>query len=143
MNSTELHKIKTSQESKYSLTSSVRAHSCGWFMFLGLFKPIGSILLITKKRLVNWADRWCDDNKNSWKNSLNLHNILCLEDYMVLIIFKMCSLFYQIMRICLSFHLNLICCPKSTEVLCPKVIESRTYIKKADLWGVAINIGFW
>ena len=143
MSSTELHKIKTSQEGKYSLASIVTAHSRGWFMFLVSYKPIGSILLITKKRLVNWVDRCCDDNKNSWKNQLNLHNILCLEDYMVLIIFKMWSLFYQIMRICLSFHLNLISCPKSTKVPCPKVIESRTYIKKADLWGVAINIGFW
>ena len=143
MNSTELHKIKTSQEGKYWLAPRATAHSRGSFMFLVSKKPIGSILLVTEKRWVNWADRCCYDNKNSWKSSLNLHNILCLEDYMLLIIFKMCSLFYQIMRICLSFHLNLICCPKSSEVLCPKVIESRTYVKKADLWGVAINIGFW
>ena len=143
MNSTELKKIKTGQEGKYFMASRATAHSCGWFMLLVSYKPIGSILLVTKKRLVNWADRCCDDNKNSWKNELNLHNILCLEDYMVLIIFKMCSLFYQILRNCWSFHLNLICCPKSSEVLCPKVIESRTYVKKADLWGVAINIGFW
>ena len=53
MNSTELHKIKTSQEGKYLLTTRVRVNSCGCFMFVVSEKPVGSILLVTKKRLVN------------------------------------------------------------------------------------------
>ena len=53
MNSTELQKIKTSQEGKYFLARRATAHSCGCFMLLVSYKPIGSILLVTKKRLVN------------------------------------------------------------------------------------------
>ena len=53
MNSTELHRIKTSQEGKYLLATRATAHSCGWILLLVSNRPIGSILLVTKKHLVN------------------------------------------------------------------------------------------